>query len=102
MKTPTLDQLLAAAIPAPPARRLAALHLLEGKADPEPKASTASPERTGPQTGYTLAGAARLAGFSTMTLHRAIKAGTLHVVRPTGKNPRILAGELKRWIEAAQ
>lgn len=98
MKTPTLDQLLAAAIPAPPARRLAALRLLEGQ-DPEPKASTVS---TGPQTAYTLAGAARLAGFSTMTLHRAIKAGDLHVVRPTGNRPRILAGELKRWMEAAQ
>lgn len=101
MKTPTLDQLLAAAIPAPPARRIAALRLLEGQ-DPEPKASTVSPERTGPQTAFTLAGAARLAGFSTMTLRRAIKAGDLHVVRPTGNRPRILAGELKRWIEAAQ
>ena len=99
MKTPTLDQLLAAAIPAPPARRLAALHLLEGKADPEPKASSAS---TGPQAAYTLAAAARLAGFSTMTLHRAIRAGKLHTVRPTGSRPRILAGELKRWMEAAQ
>jgi len=101
VKTPSMEQLVAAFLPAPPARRLAALRLLEGR-DPEPKANTASPERTGPQTGYTLAGAARLAGFSTMTLHRAIKAGTLHVVRPTGKNPRILAGELKRWMEAAQ
>ena len=97
MKTPTLDQLLAAAIPAPPARRIAALRLLEGQ-DPEHKASTVS---TGPQTAYTLAGAARLAGFSTMTLRRAIKAGDLHVVRPTGNRPRILAGELKRWIESA-
>ena len=99
MKTPTMEQLVAAFLPAPPARRLAALHLLEGKADPEPKASSAS---TGPQTAYTLAGAARLAGFSTMTLHRAIRAGKLHTVRPTGNRPRILAGELKRWIEAAQ
>ena len=99
MKTPTMEQLVAAFLPAPPARRIAALHLLEGKADPEPKASTPS---TGPETAYTLAGAARLAGFSTMTLHRAIKAGDLHVVRPTGNRPRILSGELKRWMEAAQ
>ena len=98
MKTPTMEQLVAAFLPAPPARRIAALRLLEGQ-DPEPKASAPS---TGPQTGYTLAGAARLAGFSTMTLHRAIKAGDLHVVRPTGNRPRILAGELKRWMEAAQ
>ncbi len=101
MKTPTLDQLLAAAIPAPPARRLAALRILEG-ADPEPSATSAAAERTGPQTAYTLAGAAKLAGFSAMTLHRAIKAGDLHVVRPTGNRPRILSGELKRWMEAAQ
>lgn len=99
MKTPSMEQLVAAFLPAPPARRIAALHLLEGKADPEPKASAPS---TGPQTGYTLAGAARLAGFSTMTLYRAIKAGDLHVVRPTGNRPRILSGELKRWMEAAQ
>ena len=99
MKTPSMEQLVAAFLPAPPARRLAALHLLEGKADPEPKASSAS---TGPQTAYTLAGAARLAGFSTMTISRAIKAGKLHTVRPTGNRPRILAGELKRWMEAAQ
>lgn len=99
MKTPSMEQLVAAFLPAPPARRLAALHLLEGRSDPEPKASTPS---TGPQAAYTLAGAARLAGFSTMTLHRAIKAGDLHVVRPTGNRPRILAGELKRWMEAAQ
>ena len=101
MKTPSMEQLVAAFLPAPPARRIAALRLLEGQ-DPEPKASTVSPERTGPETAYTLAGAARLAGFSTMTLHRAIKAGDLHVVRPTGNRPRILAGELKRWMEAAQ
>ena len=101
MKTPSMEQLVAAFLPAPPARRIAALRLLEGQ-DPEPKASTASPERTGPQTGYTLAGAARLAGFSTMTISRAIKAGKLHTVRPTGNRPRILAGELKRWMEAAQ
>ena len=98
MKTPSMEQLVAAFLPAPPARRIAALRLLEGQ-DPEPKASSAS---TGPQTAYTLAGAARLAGFSTMTLHRAIRAGKLHTVRPTGNRPRILAGELKRWIEAAQ
>lgn len=101
MKTPSMEQLVAAFLPAPPARRIAALRLLEGQ-DPEPKASTASPERTGPETAYTLAGAARLVGFSTMTLHRAIKAGDLHVVRPTGNRPRILSGELKRWMEAAQ
>ena len=101
MKTPSMEQLVAAFLPAPPARRIAALRLLEGQ-DPEPKASTASPERTGPETAYTLAGAARLAGFSTMTLHRAIKAGKLHTVRPTGNRPRILSGELKRWMEAAQ
>jgi len=95
-----MEQLVAAFLPAPPARRIAALRLLEGQ-DPEPKASTVSPERTGPQTAFTLAGAARLAGFSTMTLRRAIKAGDLHVVRPTGNRPRILAGELKRWIESA-
>ena len=100
MKTPSMEQLVAAFLPAPPARRIAALRLLEGQ-DPEPKASTVSPERTGPQTAFTLAGAARLAGFSTMTLRRAIKAGDLHVVRPTGNRPRILAGELKRWIESA-
>ncbi len=94
-----MEQLVAAFLPAPPARRLAALHVLEGREPAEPKASTPS---TGPQTGYTLAGAARLAGFSTMTLHRAIKAGDLHVVRPTGNRPRILAGELQRWMEAAQ
>lgn len=98
MKTPSMEQLVAAFLPAPPARRLAALHLLEGRSDPEPKASTAS---TGPQTGYTLTGAARLAGFSTMTLHRAIKAGKLHTVRPTGNRPRILSGELQRWMESA-
>lgn len=100
MKTPSMEQLVAAFLPAPPARRIAALRLLEGQ-DPEPKASTVSPERTGPETAYTLAGAARLAGFSTMTLHRAIKAGDLHVVRPTGNRPRILSGELKRWMESA-
>lgn len=98
MKTPSMEQLVAAFLPAPPARRIAALRLLEGQ-DPEPKASTVS---TGPQAAYTLAAAARLAGFSTMTLHRAIRAGKLHTVRPTGNRPRILAGELKRWIEAAQ
>lgn len=92
-----MEQLVAAFLPAPPARRIAALRLLEGQ-DPEPKASTPS---TGPQAAYTLAGAARLAGFSTMTLHRAIKAGDLHVVRPTGNRPRILSGELKRWMESA-
>ena len=97
MKTPSMEQLVAAFLPAPPARRIAALRLLEGQ-DPEPKASTPS---TGPQAAYTLAGAARLAGFSTMTLHRAIKAGDLHVVRPTGNRPRILSGELKRWMESA-
>ena len=92
--------LVAAWTPAPPARRLAALRILEG-ADPEPSATSAAAERTGPQTAYTLAGAAKLAGFSAMTLHRAIKAGDLHVVRPTGNRPRILAGELKRWMESA-
>lgn len=99
MKPPSLEMLVAAWTPATPARRLAALHLLEGTEDQEPKASSAS---TGPQAAYTLAAAARLAGFSTMTLHRAIRAGKLHTVRPTGNRPRILAGELKRWMEAAQ
>ena len=101
MKPPSLEMLVAAWTPAPPARRLAALKILEGT-NPEPSATSAAAERTGPQTAYTLAGAAKLAGFSAMTLHRAIKAGDLHVVRPTGNRPRILAGELKRWMEAAQ
>lgn len=96
-----MEQLVAAFLPAPPARRLAALRLLEGR-DPEPKASTGSAERTGPQTAYTLAGAGRLAGFSTMTIRRAIRAGKLHTVSPTGNRPRILAGELQRWMEATQ
>jgi hypothetical protein len=96
VKTPTLEMLVAAWTPAPTSRRIAALHVLEGR---DPPNAVASPERTAPDTAHTIRAAAKAAGYSTMTLHRAIRAGTLSVVRPTGGRPRVLESELARWMQ---
>ncbi len=94
MKAPTAEQMFAAFLPAPPARRIAALHVLEGR-DPEPQPAQAP----APEVAHTLTAAAKAAGYSTMTLQRAIRAGTLRVVRPTGARPRVLQSELARWMQ---
>lgn len=96
MKSPTLEMLVAAFMPAPPARRLDALAALTGKA-PEPRTA---PAQAATDTAHTITAAARSAGYSTMTLRRAIADGTLRVVRPTGRRPRILQSELVRWMQA--
>lgn len=94
MKSPTMEQLVAAFLPAPTSRRIAALHVLEGR-DPEPKPT----QGPAPVVAHTLTAAAKAAGYSTMTLQRAIRAGALRVVRPTGARPRILQSELSRWMQ---
>ena len=96
MKTPTLEMLVAAWTPAPTSRRIAALHVLEGR---DPPKAVASHERTVPDTSHTIRAAAKVANYSAMTLHRAIRAGTLNVVRPTGGRPRVLQSELARWMQ---
>ncbi len=52
-----------------------------------------------PPHGYTIAGAAKIVGFSTMTLRRAIGRGELRAVHPTKSRPRILEQDLAAWME---
>ncbi len=48
-----------------------------------------------------LTAAARTGGVSRMTIHRAIKAGTLKACFPyAGARPRITEAELSRWLGA--
>jgi excisionase family DNA binding protein len=81
---------------ASPAARGEALAVLKGKA---PVKTAPAEHHSGPPRGYTIAGAAKIVGFSTMTLRRAIAKGELRVVRPTRSRPRILEQDLAAWME---
>lgn len=64
-----------------------------------------APETTAPihseGRALNLADAARSSGVSRMTIHRAIKAGTLKACFPyAGARPRITEAELSRWLGA--
>lgn len=93
----TFEKFIAAAaqhgVTATPDARRKAIDALLGNANVPPPAPPAL------DRALTLKAAARAAGFSVMTIRRAIVAGTMNVVWPTGIRPRILESELRRWIE---